>query len=774
MKSSVQIHFATEDDPLRRAPNSPTNPSASQRALHKLVQSAMGNVKVDRSGHNMYYTAKDCIKVRRMMEVDSMISHLEDREGIFSKSVGPMIDRLFEESHDVLVFVTGESGTSKTQFIHGATLDPDDHGLAVPGKEQWGIAFLAVARILELAKNNPCEITATALRVHHDHIADLLISASGLRLTKVDAQKKRQQYAKLLALTKAPTLDLQESFEGRFTVADQLDCTVRELDDFLHVSNCYSAVMCGKQFQRLGGKKAASPISFLTTLRVWKRDQPPHYVHIVELADSDWVSPNEEETANYRKSMQLVADICAAISHRDFLRAKHLLRDSTLTRIVFSNVNLESCEVAVFGLSPFAGTLSMMEYLAQCRDLKILIVLHGPDGEGEDDVDPELREHVLAIQEQCEDLRKVVEGLKAEKADLEAKLVSGEETVSRLKQQCDIVRKLTATFVAKNPPTSADTVTPPPAQQTDVSVSRAELRMTPAELAKRKALQLERELQAQRDEERQRLEACQRQVKFMTEEKARLAAKNAALQKQYATLKQKYDAQEDAFKKERATKEADRQARISEAVDRNRAMLDAHNDAMRQRQEQALQRSAELEERKLMRETILMEELAAQTSEVMEAVRKENESWVGKETQLKRQLEALVERRKELEREKLHVEMHTEQQLAALDKQSAALCQYAHDITKTIANFEGYHSTAAKEAFAQIPKCGVPIFDPAVKHTNEWFERQCTTMRKWLDRRGFPRPALYCDIASGRLELAKPQELPVPEEERAPLSPNVE
>lgn len=787
--SSVAIYFCAESDLLQQrrpsasssdAANSLQSASSAKDRLQRAVAAAAGSTKVDSTGKRIYYTGKDCFKVRRTMEVDGLIQDTEARESVFNKCLARRIDGVIEQARDVVLLVGGNSGTDKTKLLHGDTLDPTDSGDAMPPRERWGLACFVVERLLAASaklrseQGEGVEIMATAAKIHLDHVADVLVSVQGSRMTKSESKNARNQCSKLLLLSKGVTLDVEEGAEGHFAITDQLDSPIREIDDFVHVINCMAALNAGRgTFLRLG-KKTANPFHVVTTLRIWRREQSPNFIHIVEMADFDWTG-GEEETAAFRQSIASVADICKLLQQRDYVNVKSRVRDCTLTRIVHSSLSFQGSDTVVFGLAHTSQCLEMMGYLSSCKGAPITIVLHGPDGEGEDDVDPELKQHVVEVQRQCEELKADVARLEDEKKGLAEQLKAGEENVSRLQQQCATVRKLTASTSpthhhngANQLGTTARTANNNGQQQQHSDSPEAfsisgprpatprAVGFSPLELQRRRLSHLELDLKLMKEDDQRRVDACQRQIQFMIEERNRCATKTQALQKEYDLLKGKLADIEATIAKEKQAKEAEMQQRIAEAIDHSRNEAESHNRGQRELIQRAQQLAQLQQERDIVREEVMERELHSVASALDVTMAKEATAWDAEHAALLRELEAATAERVALEGELQSVSYQHKTYTEALDEETRVVSRYAEELSAALVRFE-CHNSSAKKRLVTFPSCGVVLYVPTLKHPTEWMVKQCMAMRTWLDARGYPRPVAYCNVENGHVELLDPE-----------------
>ena len=738
--STLQAFYCAESDKVRSANASASAGSKSvgsvsgKMRFKQLVQTAMGSVKINKSGDELFFTAPDCIKVRRRLKVSGFVDLSEERESIFKRCIEPTISKAFHEKRDLVIVAGGNQGTSKSQFFHGDTLDAKDGGDQVPDRSTWGMAYLAVEKLLKVSQHEQCEITATVTKIHLDHVADMLVSLSGLRLTKKDAQKTRQQYAKLLALSQGVTLDVEESMDGRFAVADQLDCPIRSTEDFLHVVNCCAAANAGKFVLKLGPKRA-SPQHYIISLRVWRKEQAPTYLHLYEMADFDWTG-SEEDTALFKSVLQSVADLGSAFDRRDTLKIKAKVRENTLTRILHSSLNYNATDIMFFGMAKFNHGQEMLEYMSRMNNHPIEIVLHGPDGEGDNDVDPELKEHVQSIQEQCEVLKENVASLSEETKQLEEKLKHGEESISRLQQQCSIVRKL-ASMSSQPKEKDHSSGSRPPSVQTPS--------LTAAQEQRRRLLALERDLAELKAEDKRRTESCMAQIRHITSEKNRCSTRTQALRKEHQQLSNQLKQLERSIQEEHKRREQEMDSKIQSVIDQNHREIEAKNNEARRVMETTQLMASKKEEREAIREQEIARALQEAATALSDSIAAENAKWSAEHKELERQLEEATQQRLALEEELLGVKRNHHLAVAQLDEESKELTEYAHRITKALVQFEHYNSTEAKKVI-NFPKCNVVLYDTTAEHSIAWFQKHCSEMRAWLDERGFPAPAAYVDL----------------------------
>jgi hypothetical protein len=747
-KSTVSVFYGAEVDKVRSGSlaSGPGSFSGKSR-FRALVQSAIGNVKVSKGGDDLYFTAPDCIKVRRRMKVDGLLEMSDDRQALYKKCIDPTIVQGFNNRRDVVIMVGGNQGTNKQAFLHGETFEKTADEDGIPAKVHWGMMMHTVDRLLQLAQSTTCEVSVTAARIHHDHVADVLVSLSGVRLTKSDAQKSRHQYAKLLALSQGVTLDIEEGLDGRFSVSDQLHCSLKSLSDFVHVVNCLAAAQAGKFMVKIGGKHGrALPHHYLVSLRIWRRDQAPNYVHFLELGDLDWTGA-EEDTEIYRGVLNTVAEINGLLVKGETLKVKSKLRETTLTRILHSNLNLSATDVVFVGVARFAHGMEMLEYMSKMNNSPLEIVLHGPDGEGGDDVDPEMKEHVKSIQEQCESLKDSVKNLLEEKRSLESKIRSGEESISRLQQQCTIVRKLTSMSTASGKDHRVS--------DSDKSQDARDARMeslTIAQEQKRRLMAMQRDLAELKGEDQRRSESCLQQIRHITDEKNRCSTRTNILKQEYEMLLAQVRSLEKRIALEHKQRQDEMNQQIQDVIERNLREVEAHNGAQRAATQAAVNSSLLREKREAIREAAVTRGLREAASQLSETIAHENEVWQKEHAELERRLEEVTRQRGALEEELFVVKRRHHMQITQLDEEGKELSDYAYRLTKSLVQFEHYNSTEAKRVLT-FPKCGVVIYDTTAEHSIPWFTKHCAEMRKWLDERGYPRPAVFVDIMKSKVTL---------------------
>jgi len=765
MNSSVTTVFAREEEIVRGASLHGTR---SRVSLQRALQSAMGTVAFNNAGDRVYYTAPGASKVRHVVDVDAAFTDPVSNVGaLYDAVVDPVVARAVEHQRDAVIIVAGETGSKKADIIHGGV---PEFTLDVPPRAKWGVAYRAVERMLEHSQSRPLDITCTFSRVHLDHISDVLVNVA-TKQDKAEADKVKAYYQRLMSLNHGSTLDLEEAPEGakvRFQALDQVEAPIRSLEDFLHVINCRGALTAASgALMKLISKKG-QPFYYVLNFSFMPADESPltatpHYVTIVETGDLDWNGP-DEDMLSYRATFDSLTSYAAAVQAGNKSAAENCARGSIVGRAALGNVDCGNVDVVFVGTARYSSAFRTMKRLADCRRARPYVLLEGPDGEGADDVDPELRSHVMTVQDQCDSLRREVEALRQARDDLQYQIQRDDNTISRLQEQQTLVRRMTMTA---NAAAGAAGVRGDSGlggrhsgqshrqdgSRPGTASSSAEQRR--AESQARRLAQLaalDRDLAQLKDEDQRKSEATQQQIRFLHAESRRCANNAQSLERELAQLQKALADQDARFKLEREQREQQMEDEITSIIARNKSILEARNaqrrDAVRQTQEAMLHNH----EVAVRQEKLFLEELGKNATELAKRIEAENIAWEAKLDGLSRELVEVAQKRDAVQAEADAAEARFKHEMQALDMESVVLCKYLNDITNVIWRFEN-HSCSEIRRVVNIPMCGVKVFDLTARHTPQQLEAMCSRVRHWLTDRGVPGPLVYHDVANDRLEV---------------------
>ena len=226
---------------------------------------------------------------------------------------------------------------------------------------------------------------------------DALISPTALKVRFGDADngtRLRQQYLKLLALTSASTLDVEQD-QGYLRITDQTVCTVKSMEDFSHVIHCLSSSpnnaakvvqLLSSGSSRNSTAKGSAPPHSLTTLRIYPATKPNgnsnnssnnnhnnsqsssalstdvRNIHFLELSDFDQDSMSAQDQEEYHHTLQATTKLLTALAKRNEIEIDRYIVPA-LARMC-SLMKPMSTNVAVFGYTAFNTAPAMMKTLS--------------------------------------------------------------------------------------------------------------------------------------------------------------------------------------------------------------------------------------------------------------------------------------------------------------------------------------------------------------------------------------------------------------------------
>lgn len=723
----------------------------------------------------------------------------DDIPALFERSLRPLVNLVAEKHRDLIVLSLGDSTSKKDRLLHGGRAGTIFGGSSNPNATQsnssasgasssggssgapgvrqdeagvldhiatdrgnWGLAFHVVEALLQLASQHGMELFATACKVHHEHVADALIAKpSTAASTKQQAGattasavaaaqaavthengKITSQYLRLQGLAHGATLELDEVAEGRFMIVDQTEVPIRDLEDFAHVAQCVAAVnSAAHPFAKLAtGGKRGLPFAYIVTIAVLpvgfsRFTATPTLVHLVQGADSDWKGTGEEVKL-FADAAQSIVTVAQHLCRGDVLNAQFRSRDSPLSRIIFSNLRFERGPmVVVYGSANYAHALEMMASLGEAKGQHVSVVLHGPDGEGLNEVDAELRTHVMSVQNQCVSLRTEIALLSAKKEELQRVLRRGKETLVRLEEQQSIVQSVTSPLVRTKSMTGGN-------KQESADRMKEAARKAAAERRQLKALAIDRDVRKRKMEDTRRAAAVANYIRQLGEETKRCEENCAALEKQAARLRQALVDQDSKDAAEKAALENEMTQSVASLMERNRRDMEAINQAKRtaqsNRQNAIAAKNAVAEEQ----ERMLVDELGKASAATADAADKEKKQWTQELEALGREVGRLEQLRTEYRNKADAAEAQFTAEMRALDTESMLLSKYLADVTRVLWRFEQHNSTIMRE-LVTIPKCQVRIFDITASHPVEELRAEAARIRRWLASVGVPPPFVF-------------------------------
>lgn len=756
------------------------SPRPAQGKLQRMMLKGLGSLKADRAKKNIYHVAEGSSQVRKTIAVDNYFeSEICHERSTYVSTVQPLVQELFDEEygHDSVVMTYGPSATSKMKLLHGNTLDPEHEGEKFPPQNSWGLIHYALQEMIPLAEKHLYKLHCTAVRVQIDSVVDGLVSPGSLRQhEQIDEKavvKLRSQFQRLLALTNASALDIDSDADGRIVMADQVSIHMTKMDDFLHIVNCFAAANTARILAKLsatsgGGSGAApatatpalrtSPFNYIITFRLTDALNPNRNrtIHFAELADVDWTTQVPEDMRDFEQSFDCIVQslhIIATSNPTDEAEGQLQLgvyRNSMSSKILFTQVRSVGLKVALFSHARYSQSIPAMEFIAKARNNLIGIVLHGPDREGENEVDPELREHIAEIQKECDTLKVEIDALLLEKRRIVSKIQSGDETMARLEQRRATLQRMTvASF---RPVKNNDDELHQQRHQQELMA-----RITHQQNCLRLEV-LEREIEDLAKEEENREMAAKRQLKFINDEKERIQAKVVVLQKECDALALQGKKQQIEFEKEKQAIFADGQRQLSQVLERNRGYTEKVNAALRKGLDE------ENEAAKKQAQRLVEKEQANDMAMSVAASRNEtiNSTLVDPATavevkQLEGTLTELREKRQLLERERVVMSTEHKRQLEMLDSQAAVLGEYAFKMSSVLASIE------KRVPAAKLLR--IPAFEPGTKHKTEWLTSRCHLMQAWLAKNGGgggKQPAYVVDPIKGTLKETNAPAVPTP------------
>ena len=581
---NVRAYFVLEDG-IRTAATKAAAPLESPRSstpgvpagrLQRMMLRGLGSLKTDKARKNVYHVAEGSSQVRRTIPIDNFFESesCSDR-ATYVSTVQPLVNELFgEDPHDSIVMAYGASGTSKMKLFHGTTLDPEYDGSSLPPQNAWGLVHYALKDIIPLAEKYTFNLNCTAVRIQIDSVVDGLVSPGSLRTTQAQPGEKaapvklRSQFQRLLALTNASALDIDSDESGRIVMADQVNIPIHKIEDFQHVINCFAAANSARILTKISANGAlrASPFNYIITFRLSDAVNPDRnrVIHFAELADVDWTTQVPEDMKDFEEAFKaIISALQIVATTRPFDETEgqsqlSVCRSTMLTKILFTTIRTVGLKVALFSHAKYSSSLAAMEFIAKCRNNLIGIVLHGPDKEGENEVDPELRDHIEDIQKECDTLKVEIDQLLLEKRSVLAKIQSGDENMARLEQRRATLRRMTVASI-RHIKNNDDEVLQQRRQQ--------ELMARIAHQQNCLRLQvLERELEDLAKEEDSREQAAKRQLKFINDEKERCQAKVVQLQKECDSLAQRAKKQQLEFEKEKQIVQAESYRKVTQVL----------------------------------------------------------------------------------------------------------------------------------------------------------------------------------------------------------------
>lgn len=607
--------------------------STRSNQLANLLSKSLGSLRADRQRQNIYYVEEGCAQVRKTMHVDQFYLHNElQPDTLFQQHVSPLIEKTFQSNEDALVVLGGYEGTfdQRQDLLFGSTLrEPLQVNVAadssfrfVPSeKSSWGLIHLAVNDILERSAQRSFNVSITSVKIQLDNLVDALISPTALKVRFGDADsggRVRQQYLKLLALTSASTLDVEQD-QGYMRITDQTVCPLKSMEDFSHVIHCLSSspnnaakilqMMSSGSSRGSNGKGSAPPHS-LTTVRI----APAHVssttvaggvagnasdeirnIHFLELSDFDQDNMSAQDQEEYNHSIRATMSLLTALAKKSEIEVDSVYRSSTLTHLLCSLMKPLSTNVVVFGYTSFNTAPALMKTLSMVTLTPIRTVLHGPDLEGEVEVDPELRHHLEHVQQECEGLQKEIRDMESAKNVLNFRMQQVDEKLVRVEQRQSTMRRLTVTsnrlsFRGPSGGESPEQKSPnffqctPQESRSPVGEHCGTFPTKPwdSNSPQFRSHNLEMDLRDKTTAFAEAMRTAELQIDMLTKEQQRMTAKAVLLQGEHDKLKEALRSRTAAFQQQREAMKKEYAQRVAKLLESRRSAADKKSQEQRQ------------------------------------------------------------------------------------------------------------------------------------------------------------------------------------------------
>lgn len=772
MSTSEQVHaqcYFVYDAALSslRSPSDGSIHSQPHRGLGKLLAKGLGSLKADRSRKRLYYVKEGCVQVRQTVEVDRFYQFSEvvgNSSPTLPADVKGLLDGVFQRDRDALFVIGGFQNTSsRSRQVHGTTLElPTAVSVAAdstfsfvpPPKDSWGLMLQVVEYTLQKAAEVNLPVSTSSVRIQLDNVVDAIIPPASLKVKFGDpnqGQRMRQQYTKLLALTSASTLDVEDD-AGVARITDQTVCNIRSINDFFHVINCFSATAGSKPPPTRGNQKGSTPAHCLTTLSVGYHTggAAPRKIHFLELADYDWATTSKEDQSEYSGALDNLTLVLHALSKQNDLLLDSITRKFTLTHVLCSQLRTSHTDFLYYGHTAYATSLVLMKQLSKISGNPIRTVLHGPDLEGEMEVDIELRNHLEEIQKECEALQGEVDEIVSKKFDVDSRMRSTEEEIARLDQRRATMMRMS--FAARNrlDGGAGDN----DADNTDLFNTESLLGFTGVPLTGQsrdihllnaaKCYTLKEELRDLQRTHVKVMKTAQKQLELLVGERARSEGKVSKLTQEMEPIK-------EAWRRQCAqhAKEADdlRKAFHAKSV----ALLESRRVECERRNEEARKLQAEDAERS----RALAEEIDRQEKEEEQRHRQRVAFVASEEHQRRRADDSMMEHQiREVQSEiavlddmlvahhKLEEreEAAVQHRMQELEQAAAVLNEFAFRMSSLLSTVEKrMHHTAMTH---------ITVHELQQKHTTESIEAKALKLSRWLEHGGLQSGVSLSPIGS--------------------------
>lgn len=747
---------------LRSPSDGNINVLPQRGGLGKLLAKGLGSLKADRSRKRLFYVKEGCVQVRQTVEVDHFYHSSEVMTNPqLPGDVKDIVDGVFQHNRDALFVVGGYQNTStRSRQMHGNTLElPTAVSVAAdstftfvpPPKDAWGLMLQVVEYVLEKAGGVNLPVSTSSVRIQLDNVVDAIIPPASLKVKFGDpnqGQRMRQQYSKLLALTSASTLDVEDD-AGVARITDQTVCSIRSINDFFHVINCFSATAGSKPPPARGNQKGSTPAHCLTTLSVGYHsgETAPRKIHFLELADSDWTTTSKEDQSEYSGALDNLTMVLHGLSNQNDLLLDSITRKFTLTHVLCSQLRTSKTDFLYFGHTGYATSLLLMKQLSKISGNPIRTVLHGPDLEGELEVDVELRNHLEEIQRECEALQTDVDDIINRKFDVDSRMRSTEEEMARLDQRRATMLRMS--FAAKNrvDGEAADgdadlfnsdslfgfSALPLTGQNRDIHLLNAA-----------KCYTLKEELRDLQRTHVKVMKTAQKQLELLVGERARSEGKVSKLSQEMEPIKEAWRRQCAQFAKEKDDLRKEYHAKAVLMLEGRRAECERKNEEARKAQTEDAERSRaaaeEIDRREKEEEALHRKRVAYVASDEHQRRRADDNMMEQQLREVQSEIavldEMLVAHSKVEEREEAAVQ----HRMHELEQAAAVLNEFAFRMSSLLSTVEKrMHHTAMTH---------ITVHELQQKHTTESLESKAAKLTRWLQSGGLQSGMSLSPIAS--------------------------
>lgn len=757
MKDELRAQCFFVYDNSLSALRSPADGSLTPRnTLGKLLAKGLGSLKADRARKQLYFVKEGCVQVRQTIEVDRFYNNnelteyeplAEDDPVMPPQDAREILDGVFLNDRDALFVVGGFQGTSsRVKQMHGTTLDlPTSVSVAAdssfsfvpPPKESWGMMLRCVDYILNKAMAANLPVSTSSVRIQLDNVVDAIIPPASLKVKFGDTnqgRRMRQQYSKLLALTSASTLDVDDD-AGVARITDQTVCNIRTINDFFHVINCFSATAGSKPPPTRGTQKGSAPAHCLTTITVGYHSggSSPRRIHFLELADYDWATTSKEDQDEYSGALENLTQVLHGLSKKNDLLLDSITRKFTLTHVLCSQLRTSRTDFLYYGHTAYASSLSLMTLLSKITGNPIRTVLHGPDLEGELEVDVELRNHLEEIQRECEALQSEVDQVIDKINNFDSRMKSTEEEMARLDQRRATMRRMS--FAARKRLDDAEGAKAEELGDSLISFSGVPTSGQNREmhlLNAAKCYTLREELRELERTHVKVMRTANKQLELLLAERARSEGKVSKLQQELEPIKEAWRKQCAQQAKEKDDLRKEFAAKSAAVLDARKSECDRRNEEMRKAQREELERcraaAAEIERAEKEDEERVRARIALNSTD--DQIKKHaNESML--EVQLREvqseicNLDENIAAHKKMEMREESVVNHRMQEL---EQAAAVLNEFAFRMSSLLSTVEKrmHHTAMAHIAVHELQQ----------KHTAESLETKTKVLRSWLQSGG--------------------------------------